>query len=367
MPEEIIKTKNICNLCGKPLIKKGEKTAEIKAFPAMKTIYHKRCWLKTKKEEEINCLIFMSCRSIGDTISITPCIREFKRIYPKINLDIVTTIPEVFKYNTNLRKVIPYNKDMKQAFLQTYDASWQPFQPDNKNFPLHMLTHSVDFVSYGMFRKFLKPQHKHYEINYTYIEANNCENICKHNNIYLKKDKILLIHPNSSEWKTRTWKTENWQKLVNLIQRDHPDYKLVSVGGDRDIIKEIKTQKMDNHVVLDNCIDMYNKLSLLETIHLMNNSKMLISMDTGAIHIAGATDIHIFGIFTVVNSQYRLPYFKGELGYNCTAIDSEECDCCYDQKILTEILDINECPKKYDELKCHPSVNRVWDKLTRLL
>jgi ADP-heptose:LPS heptosyltransferase len=344
---------NKCNHCGKELVT-GDKEVEIAVFQG--EYYHKLCYLKVIPEQSIKVLLVVSPRSIGDAISHTPLVKEFKRIYPDTTIDVLTVFPDLFRWNENVNNVIPMQDGSNSNIFKRYDAVYTPFDTKGPYHPYHMLCHSVDFVSYGMFRKFLKPEHKQYEVFYTYQDVNKLDEITE--GIDLERDNIILIHPHKAYWETRTWDMQNWQNIVDKIKTNFPQHKIISIGGSRD--SHLSTSKMENRVELNGCIDLYNKLSLLETLALMDFSRTLVTLDTGPLHMAGASRINIACAFTVVNSLYRLPYRDGIFGKDCFWIDTDCEHNIYNHKFMTESTNITKCPKNYNPVKCLPTVDDFW-------
>ncbi len=73
-------------------------------------------------------------------------------------------------------------------------------------------------------------------------------------------------------------------------------------------------------------MDLVDKTSLLEAGKIIANSKCLIGIDCGLMHVAGCTSTKIVGGFTSVDPKLRNPYRDGILGKDCYNIvppDSE--------------------------------------------
>ena len=364
---KVMKDKNAkCKYCGHKLFENDKPTGALRVFydGKINDVCHNSCYLSETDRSKLKICVHATCRSIGDTISFTPIIRELRRLYPSITIDVLSYVPEIFKYNPHITNNIPFEKGMKDTIFIKYDRKIEPFQPNNNVFPMHMLCHSVDFVSYGAFRKILNDEDKHYEIPCTEIENDNMYNISKQNGFNPFTDRYILVHPHGTEWGTRTWSQENWQNLVNQIKDKYPDYKIVSIGGSRNFYSEYT---MKNYVKLDGVIDMYNKLSLLETLPLMDLSCATVTTDTGTIHMAGATNCRILGIFTVVHSRYRAPYRDGIKGKDCWFVDSEDCSCTYTRGFLDKSISIEKCCMGHEPLKCHPSVDRVFKEFEEMM
>jgi len=124
----------------------------------------------------------------------------------------------------------------------------------------------------------------------------------------------ILIHPGISD-PHRTWPLEYWNKLINS---------LISSLHDVIIIGASSSDGKDAFKIV---LDLTNKLSLLETIVLMRYSDDLISCDSGPIQLAGATDIRIIGMYSVVKPEYRLPYRKNGISIGLYPHKCEQYPC----------------------------------------
>lgn len=307
---------------------------------------HNTCRLSFKSARNLQLCIIMNSWSIGDTVTLTPLIREIKRLYPFIAIDIITLIPEIFKYNKNIRRIIKYDKKLTRAMLTKYDHVMEPFQPTNPNFLQHWTAHSVDFITHGGMKKTIDRADWWYEVPYTDIEKEYMKKICVKDGLDPDVDSFILVHPHKAEWPTRTWSSESWTELISKIKKEHPHYKIVGIGGSRD---EYADHTMKNYMKQEGIIDLYNKLTVLETLALMDKpkAKMLITVDTAPLHIAAcAKEILILGIFTVVRSKFRAPVRNGVFGYKFKGVDISECSCTNDLKFFSEAIGFMECPKK---------------------
>jgi ADP-heptose:LPS heptosyltransferase len=113
----------------------------------------------------------------------------------------------------------------------------------------------------------------------------------------------VLIHPAQGD-PNRTWSLENWDTVVNhLLDEGH---QVIVIGADS--IDNKSFFKIQRSVV-----DYTNTLSHLDTVALCRLSDVLISSDTGPIQLAGASEIRIIGLYTVIGGANRKPFrLKGD-------------------------------------------------------
>jgi hypothetical protein len=97
-------------------------------------------------------------------------------------------------------------------------------------------------------------------------------------------------------------------------------------------------------------IDLRDKTTIKELIYIMNNSRAIIGIDNGLIHLAAMTDLPIIAAYTVVSPKVRAPIRYGKLGGGCEIIEaSDKCRYCEDSWQLdhhdyaTCFYNTNEC------------------------
>ncbi|TAE73013.1 MAG: lipopolysaccharide heptosyltransferase family protein [Bacteroidetes bacterium] len=98
-----------------------------------------------------------------------------------------------------------------------------------------------------------------------------------------QKENVIIFFPSASEAQKR-WKPDNFVSLAKLILSKYK-VQIKIVGSPQDIsLGEYISEKINNTQVEN----MAGKTSLSELTYLLSESKLLISNDTGAIHIASA-------------------------------------------------------------------------------
>lgn len=137
-----------------------------------------------------------------------------------------------------------------------------------------------------------------------------------------------------------------------------------SIGAHTDV-RDI-TGNFNKEIDYTKGIDLINKTSLLEAAKIISNSKALVGLDNGLMHVAGTTEVPIIGAYTTVESKYRLPYRHGCLGWNCYVIEPPEslkCRFCQSNWEFVYNHDYRNCyykEKGYDtEIQCVKSLNSI--------
>jgi ADP-heptose:LPS heptosyltransferase len=124
------------------------------------------------------------------------------------------------------------------------------------------------------------------------------------------KDRIIICTACSAI--SRKWPAEKWQELVDRFNND--GIEVVSSG--------MTTKFWQGPHGADKLHDVKEvfDIPILNSIALYNQSRLLISSDSAPIHLAGATETGILGLFSVISPDCRLPYRHGKLGWNAYGI-----------------------------------------------
>ncbi|PIK16312.1 glycosyltransferase family 9 protein [Halobacteriovorax sp. JY17] len=92
---------------------------------------------------------------------------------------------------------------------------------------------------------------------------------------YFEKNSIVIAP--SAAWEMKRWPISHWKKLIEL----NPNESFTILGGPGDrFCEDIRA------VAPERVFNLAGKLSLIESCYIVNQSKLLISADTGLIHVA---------------------------------------------------------------------------------
>ncbi len=97
----------------------------------------------------------------------------------------------------------------------------------------------------------------------------------------LMSEKFITFVP-SAAWKMKRWPVSHWKKLVLLL----PNIRIVILGGPDDLFCE-EISQIDPTRIKNYC----GKLSLLQSCDVINKSAVVISGDTGLLHVADVLGI----------------------------------------------------------------------------
>jgi len=115
-----------------------------------------------------------------------------------------------------------------------------------------------------------------------------------------RKGGSLLIAINCGPtWPVREWSVLKWQALINRIHMAY-DATLIRFG----IHVSGKTNQYDR---LEGAIPLAGRLNSEELIALISECDLVLSIDSGPVHVAGAVRVPVVAVFGAVNPAFRLP------------------------------------------------------------
>lgn len=131
--------------------------------------------------------------------------------------------------------------------------------------------------------------------------------------LWTKKPKsTVAVHATMAGWTNRTLPRQTWYQVIQLLT--DLGMTIILVGTARDNIEGFPGTPR------------YLTPDLHLQARVIDSVDCFVGSDSGLLHVAGATDTPIVGVFTSVHPRYRLPYRPG-LGDSCTAVMPVELDC----------------------------------------
>jgi lipopolysaccharide heptosyltransferase II len=135
---------------------------------------------------------------------------------------------------------------------------------------------------------------------------------------------LIVLNP-AGFWETRNWSLDNYISLARCWL-EHEKVFFVIVGTDR-VSKKASRLK---HALGDSLINLVNKTSLDEAMAIMRHANLIISEDSGLMHMAWAVGVPIVALFGSSNhvwsqptGEYTRTFHSGDL--ECGACMSPTC------------------------------------------
>lgn len=234
---------------------------------------------------------------IGDQICAEPTLRYafdvLKGNREDVKISLASECPEFFSH-LPFKKV--YNLKEHQPFWEKYfvfntivppsDVSWQ--------FVSHMVTNCVDYPSLCAFRCQLPVSYKSVRLippppKFGFEEIKG-------------KPNLVVLHP-GRHWQSKTFPVYWWDSVINGLIDNNVNP--VLIGGDTD------DNRGTVEVSTDGTIDYRNKLSLMETVWLLQRSKVLFTNDSAPLHMAASGQAWIGFVATCKHPDYITHWRNG--------------------------------------------------------
>ncbi len=273
-----------------PLDPKGIMNVPATLIPSFRT------FLAAQNKVEKNLLIHTR-GGLGDFACAEPAIRYAIKTFKDSNVSVASTIPQLYRhlplkrlYDTNIEK-----PDLSQylSFQTLYDPTHL-----SSEFLAHICIHAVDYHSLNMFRCTMPNADKCITLVPTEEEYNKARAL-------INPDKDVLIHAGKT-WPSKTFPTAWWNRVISRII-EH-GYRPVLLGATYRVGEELKgTVDTDSN----GCLDLRNKLSIMETIAVTHVARVLLANDSGVTHCAASGDAWIGLISTVKHPDLLMHYRSG--------------------------------------------------------
>ena len=129
----------------------------------------------------------------------------------------------------------------------------------------------------------------------------------------------IVIQP-GARWLNKRWPVEHFAELVRLMATARPEFRFAIMGSEED--KE--TGAIISRAAPERCLDLTGKISLPEMVEWIRLGELMISNDTGPMHVAAALGKPVVAIFGPTEPRRTGPY--GQL-QNVVRIDLPCAPC----------------------------------------
>lgn len=304
-----------------------------------------------------------NCKGLGDALCATPTIRKIYNSY-NTKVNVTSHYPELFKNNPYVNKNYP-NNALDIEFIKqnhTVHNSFYGIGKTNEN-GVEYKHNNIDIRQFHAIMLGFMLGKDEMECDYVADEFQEIEEL---------PEKFVLIHP-VQNWPSRTWSVHNWKKLTDML--NEKNISVVSVGKDSSETGFFSVDKPTFNFVIEKGLNLMNKTSISQVWHLINKSICFVTMDSGLLHLAGTTDTDIIHLGSSIKPEFRIPYRNNSQTYKHHYV-SGGCDLCcasdmkYGVKEWGSIMGVPPligCLENKKEFECHPSVDKVFDKIISLL
>jgi ADP-heptose:LPS heptosyltransferase len=221
--------------------------------------------------------------ALGDVVLATPVVRWLKQSFPDSQVFVETGYPAVFRNNPHVEAVncgaphatfdrivdldLAYERRPHMHIVDAYleqmrEASFTP----EKGLP-----------SFDIFREFAdKRQEMFFDRRSLFRQKN-----------------MVAVHAARAGWRNRTLPAATWLAVCTALKE----------AGMTPILIGTRRDELRGSGILS-----FHGDDLAAQARLIHNCACFVGSDSGLLHVAGATDAPIVGVFTCARPEYRLPY-----------------------------------------------------------
>ena len=212
-------------------------------------------------------LLFKLWGGLGDQLCAEPTLRFALEQFKDCEISLATDMPSLFSH-LNFKKI--YDTKKEQPNEQEHYTLYTIVPQDNLTWEFfsHMITNCVDFCSLCSIRCQLPISYKGLQL------------VGKEPKFELCNDDIF-VHA-GRHWETKTFPKDWWDKVLSTLIEHNK--RPILIGADTD------DNRGTVNVNTNGCIDLRNKLSISESIWLLQRSKVLLTNDSSPLHMAASED-----------------------------------------------------------------------------
>jgi len=134
----------------------------------------------------------------------------------------------------------------------------------------------------------------------------------------------IAIQP-GARWSTKRWSTTYYVELVRRLAADHPDTRFAVLGG----MEDQEAGRAVAAAAPGRSLDLTGRTSLPEMIEWIRRCELVVSNDTGPMHVAAALGCKVIAIFGPTEPRRTGPYRQLEnvlqLKLPCVPCLSTQC------------------------------------------
>lgn len=322
-----------------------------------------------KKEQSLNKILIIRFSSIGDIVLTTPIIRCIKKTYPDCTLHYLTKIQfkQVISANPYIDYIHTFDNNIKETIEELKLQNFDIIIDLHCNLRSKIISRSIKVKTYGFpklnFKKWVYVNLKwnllpNYSIVSRYFKAVNKINVFndgegldyfipEHQST--KNDDIPMSHwagyvacVIGGSYETKKFPLEKWKEFCLKC-----NFPIILLGGSEDKNMGDQIAEVDNIKIYNAC----GKFSLNESAHLVKRSVLVISNDTGLMHIAAAYQKPIISLWGNTTPKLGMfPYYGNNDLNHIISSRSKLIEINYLSCRPCSKIGYRKCPKRH--FKC---------------
>lgn len=222
------------------------------------------------KEAGIKKIMMTTSGGLGDQVVAEPTLRYAFKLFPDYEISLLTSFPELF---THLPFCAIYDVRSPEARVLN-ENEWLTIHTNPKenelsrDFLLHHFTQVVDFCSLNAFQRQLPISER-----VVHLPSSDFWLSCRSTKI--------IVHP-GRHWPSKTFPKSWWDEVIAKLGELYP-HQVAIIG--KDVNSKTGTVEVE---VPETVIDLRNKLTLNDSIGLLQRAEVVLTNDSSPLHIAAS-------------------------------------------------------------------------------
>ena len=210
---------------------------------------------------------------LGDQICAEPTLRFALDTFKGCEISLASEVPELFGH---LRFKRVYDLKTEKPDENDYFVFDTISTPDRLTWEFfsHCVTNCVDFPALCAFRSQLPVSYRHVQLQ-PHLPSVSVQNM-------LLDDRTVILHP-GKHWPTKTFPAEWWNRVIDSLWKQ--DCMPVIIGGSTE-----QNPGTVTGIETDHAVDLRCRLTVSDSIWLLQNAKALITNDSSPLHMAASHD-----------------------------------------------------------------------------
>lgn len=302
---------------------------------------------------------------MGDTFCASPTLKQLYYAYG-CRINVVTYNKQVFKNNPYVQKLLNFDE----------------FSQINNNQDIEILD---SFVLAGKRNQFgTERKFSHVDLRQTHAndlgfqllqEEMSCDFFPdKYFKLNVQLPENYIVLHVTKNWANRTWDKKHWEQVIEHCESRNISVVLIGkeyIEHDHSIIINKKCESLK----INNGLDLTNVGDLSDLWHIINGGKLIVTMDSGPLHIAGTTDTFILQLGSAKDPRFSAPYRNGTQNYKYFYIKGD-CDVFCNTNLkysvkewntINAVPPLHQCLENKPTFECHPSSEKVIGYIAHIL
>lgn len=240
-----------------------------------------------------NKILLCTGGGIGDYITAEPSFRFAMRNFKNCEFYLLSQIPDLFRH-LSFKQIFNEKREEKPKFDEYFTFRSMPdHEGVQSEFITQLWTNCVDYSSLNMFRFQLPPEDREIKLVPSARDLLAAEQV---------QNRDVAIHAGMT-WQSRTFPESWWNAVLKAIIKAKGRPLLIGArsADDRGTV----------NVDVQGCLDLRGKLSVMESVAVLQKTKVLLTNDSAPLHMAASGDSWIGMISTARHPYYITHWRKG--------------------------------------------------------